>query len=124
LCDRVEVVGRIRRKRSIIHDIDFIVVCSDLIWSKIKQSFKNHLCTGQLVFKFNYLINDKELFQVDIYRASEKNFGVLKLVRTGSGDHNAWVASYDRSKGMRLRYSEGLLKGDVVVAKDKFGDQL
>jgi len=59
---------------------------------------------------------DKELFQVDIYRAAEKNFGVLKLVRTGSGDHNAWLASYARSKGMMLKYSEGLVKDGVVLA--------
>jgi len=116
LCGKVEVVGSIRRKRPIIHDIDFIVVCSDLNWTEIKQSFKNHLCAGQLVFKFNYPINDKELFQVDIYRAAEKNFGVLKLVRTGSGDHNAWLASYARSEGMMLKYSEGLVKDGVVLA--------
>jgi DNA polymerase (family X) len=116
LCEKVEVVGSIRRKRKVIHDIDLTVVCTDTNWKRIQHSFKNHICIGDLVFKFNYPLNNQELFQCDIYRATEKNFGIMNLVRTGSGDHNAWLASYARSKGMMLKYSEGLVKDDVVLA--------
>jgi DNA polymerase (family 10) len=116
LCEKVDIVGSIRRKKQIVHDIDFVVVCSDANWKEIQRSFKNHICAGNIVFKFNFPINEEELFQCDIYRASEKNYGVMKLVRTGSGDHNCWIASLARSKGMMLKYSEGLVRGDVVSA--------
>lgn len=56
------------------------------------------------------------LFQVDFYRATEKTFGIQQLIRTGSADHNMWLAEFAISKGFRLKYSEGLLKGDVAVA--------
>ena len=38
------------------------------------------------------------------------------LVRTGSADHNVWLASYAISKGMRIKYSEGLIKDKSVIA--------
>ena len=38
------------------------------------------------------------------------------LVRTGSAEHNVWLAGYAISKGMRIRYSEGLIKEGVAVA--------
>ena len=56
------------------------------------------------------------LFQVDFYRAFENNFGILELIRTGSAEHNTWLASYAISKGCRLKYSDGLLKDGQSVA--------
>ena len=38
------------------------------------------------------------------------------LVRTGSADHNMWLAGCAISMGMRIRYSEGLIKDGVAVA--------
>ena len=40
------------------------------------------------------------------------------LIRTGSADHNMFLASYAISKGFRLKYSEGLLKDEKVIAGD------
>ncbi len=53
---------------------------------------------------------------MDFYRAKPSTFGIHLLVRTGSADHNMWLASYALSKGFRLKYREGLLKDKVVVA--------
>ena len=59
---------------------------------------------------------ENSLFQVDFYRAMEQTFGIQVLIRTGSADHNMWLAGYAISKGCRLKYSEGLIKDDVAVA--------
>jgi len=56
------------------------------------------------------------MFQVDFYRAKPSTFGIHLLIRTGSADHNMWLAGYAISKGMRLKYSEGLLKEGVPIA--------
>jgi len=116
LCEKMDLVGSLRRKKQIVHDIDFVAVCNDANWKKIQQCFKNHICAGNIVFKFNYPLNDKELFQCDIYRATDENYGIMKLVRTGSGDHNCWMAGFARSKGMMLKYSDGLVKDNEVIA--------
>ena len=65
--------------------------------------------------KINYPFEDS-LFQVDFYRAIPKTFGIQELIRTGSADHNMWLAGYAITKGYRLKYSVGLIKEDVPVA--------
>jgi DNA polymerase/3'-5' exonuclease PolX len=53
---------------------------------------------------------------VDFYRAKPSTFGIHLLVRTGSAEHNMWLAGYAISKGMRIKYSEGLIKDGAAVA--------
>jgi DNA polymerase (family 10) len=117
LCIRLELVGSIRRKKLVVGDIDFVAVATDGNWTKIASCFKksNVICAGTQLIKVNYPV-DGCLFQVDFYRAYDKNFGIQQLIRTGSADHNMWLASYALSKGFRLKYSEGLLKDEKVIA--------
>ncbi|MGD0449998.1 MAG: hypothetical protein ABSA79_02940 [Candidatus Bathyarchaeia archaeon] len=117
LCNRLEVVGSIRRQKSIVGDVDFVVVATDSCWGKIVQSLKKArvICSGKSLIKMNYPCEDT-LFQVDFYRATEQTFGIQELIRTGSADHNMWLAGNAISKGFRLKYSEGLMKDEVAVA--------
>ena len=125
-CDKIEVAGSIRRQRAKVHDIDFVVVAkSDAEWQKIGEKLK-HLkakpsCQGNSVIKA-LLPCQKGLFQVDFYRAKPSTFGIHLLVRTGSAEHNMWLAGYAISKGIRLKYSEGLIKdGAIVAGEDEKG---
>ena len=119
-CDRIEVAGSIRRQKSKVHDIDFVVVTkNDAEWQKISENLK-HLkakpnCSGNSVIKA-FVPCQNGLFQVDFYRAKPSTFGIHLLVRTGSADHNMWLAGYAISKGMRIKYSEGLIKDNSVIA--------
>ena len=120
LCDRIEVVGSIRRRKAEVHDIDFVILTpSDSEWYKIIDKLKDAKATirssGNAIIKTLYP-HEKNYVKVDFYRAKASTFGILKLIRTGSADHNMWLASYAISKGMRLKYSQGLLKGKDVVA--------
>jgi DNA polymerase (family 10) len=125
LCERIEVVGSIRRKRSKVHDIDFVVLASDSTWKEIvrvlRRSTATVNCAGNAVIKTLYPYN-KLLFKVDFYRAKASTYGIHKLIRTGSAEHNMWLAGYAISKGFRLKYSLGLLKSDTVVAGESEED--
>jgi DNA polymerase (family X) len=119
-CELIELAGSIRRQKSKVHDIDFVVVVkSDAEWQKISEKLKQLKakpnCAGNSVIKA-YVPCQDGLFQVDFYRAKPSTFGIHLLVRTGSADHNMWLAGHAFSKGMRLKYSEGLIKEDVAVA--------
>ena len=117
LCDKLEVVGSIRRQKPMVGDVDFVAVGTECDWGKIVQALKNGkvICGGKSVIKLNYPY-ENNLFQVDFYRATEQTFGIQELIRTGSADHNMWLASYALSKGFRLKYSEGLIKDKAAVA--------
>ena len=120
LCDRIEVAGSIRRQKSKVHDIDFVVdTKNDAEWQKINEKLKQLKakpnCSGNNVIKA-FLPCQNGLFQVDFYRAKPSTFGIHLLVRTGSADHNVWLAGCAISKGMRIKYSEGLIKDNSVIA--------
>jgi len=120
LCAQIEIAGSIRRRKPKIHDIDFVVVAkSNEDWKKINEKLKQLKaqpnCAGDSVIKA-FVPCAEGLFQVDFYRAQPSTFGIHLLVRTGSADHNMWLAGCAISKGMRIKYSEGLIKDGVAVA--------
>jgi DNA polymerase/3'-5' exonuclease PolX len=120
LCERIEVAGSIRRQKGKVHDIDFVVVAkNDAEWQKINEKLKKLKakpnCSGNSVIKA-FLPCQNGLFQVDFYRAKPQTFGIHMLVRTGSAEHNVWLAGCAISKGMRIKYSEGLIKDNSTIA--------
>ncbi len=117
LCSKIELVGSIRRQKPTVGDIDFVAVAADNDWVKIAHALKKStlICSGKSVVKLICPF-DNSLFQVDFYRATEETFGIQELIRTGSADHNMWLAGYAQSKGFRLKYSEGLMKDEDAVA--------
>jgi DNA polymerase (family X) len=122
LCERIEVAGSIRRQKPKIHDIDFVMVTkNDAEWQKINEKLKQLKakpnCSGNSVIKA-FLPCQNGLFQVDFYRAKPSTFGIHLLVRTGSAGHNMWLAGYAFSKGMRIKYSQGLIKDNSVIAAE------
>ncbi len=119
-CDKIEIAGSIRRKKPKVHDIDFVVVAkNDSHWQGINENLKRLKakpnCAGSQLIKA-YLPCQNGLFQVDFYRAKPSTFGIHLLIRTGSADHNMWLAGYAISKAMRLKYSEGLIKDASPIA--------
>jgi DNA polymerase (family 10) len=125
-CDKLEIAGSIRRQKTIVHDIDFVAVTkNDAQWQKIGEELKRLKakpnCQGNSVIKA-LLPTQKGLFRVDFYRAQPSTFGIHLLIRTGSADHNMWLAGYAISKGMRLKYSEGLIKeGNAIAGETEQG---
>ncbi len=125
-CDMIEVAGSIRRQKTKVHDIDFVAVTkNDVEWQKINEKLKQlkakPSCSGNSLIKA-FLSCQSGLFQVDFYRAKPSTFGIHMVIRTGSAEHNMWLAAYAISKGMRLKYSEGLIKdGGTIVGEDEKG---
>jgi DNA polymerase/3'-5' exonuclease PolX len=110
-CERIQVAGSVRRQKAKVHDVDFVAVAkSDAEWQKITEELKRMKaklsCSGNSVIKA-LLPCKNSLVKVDFYRAKPSNFGIHLLVRTGSAEHNMWLASLAISKGMRIKYSEG-----------------
>ena len=119
-CVKIEIAGSVRRQKHKVHDIDFVVVTkSDFEWQKISEELRRMKakpsCQGSSVIKA-FLPCPNGLIQVDFYRAKPQTFGILLLVRTGSAEHNVWLAGCAISKGMRIKYSEGLIKDKSVIA--------
>jgi DNA polymerase/3'-5' exonuclease PolX len=96
-CLKIEVAGSIRRQKPIVHDIDFVSVTkTDKEWQKIADTLKHMKaklnCQGNSLVKA-FLPCQNGLFQVDFYRAKPATFGIHLLIRTGSAEHNMWLAA-------------------------------
>jgi DNA polymerase (family 10) len=135
LCERVEVVGSIRRQKPDVNDIDIVAipaVCSSQsplgttiaygqneTWKQlIPQALMRNLLSsnqqlGQELMRFRFRDNG---LQVDMYRARVETWGVLLLVRTGSQEHNVKLCSLARSKGLMLSAARGMMRDGKVVA--------
>jgi hypothetical protein len=59
---------------------------------------------------------EKENTRLGCRRRFARKPDLSQLIRTGSAQHNTWLAGYAISKGMRLKYSEGLIKDGKVIA--------
>ncbi len=123
-CDKIQVAGSIRRQRPTVHDVDFVVLAKSdsdwqRIWNALKRLKAKPNCSGSQLIKA-HIPCQNGLFQVDFYRAKPSTFGIHLLIRTGSAQHNCWLAGYAISKGMRLKYSEGLIKdGRSIAGEDE-----
>jgi len=122
-CDIIEIAGSIRRQKNKVHDIDFVALARNNVeWQKINEKLRQQKarpgCSGNSLIKA-FLPCQKGLFQVDFYRAKPSTFGIHMIIRTGSAEHNMWLAAYAISRGMRLKYSEGLTREGCAIAGEE-----
>jgi len=100
---KVEVVGSIRRNKSECKDIDIVAIPIIKTDKKIlKEDFKG--------------------MKVEIYLTNETDYEVIKLIRTGSAEHNKKLCILAKQKGMSLKAGgEGLVNNDGVIDKTEKG---
>ena len=122
LCDKIQVVGSIRRKRPEVHDIDIVLIPQAWMWNTIIQRLKTNMLArvvkaGQELATLKIPTGTtSETMQVDIYRARPETWGVLLLIRTGSMEHNVMMCSRARTLDMMLSAARGVIKGGKVIA--------
>lgn len=124
-CLKIEVAGSIRRRKENVNDIDLVVVPSDLggFISRLKQN-----TLPKSVGKENIIVHlrDRDSTQLDIFVAKEPektlfetkpgNWGTLLLCRTGSKEHNIFIANLAISRGMRWHPYNGLYRHNRLIA--------
>jgi len=126
-CIRTEVAGSIRRRKSTVNDIDIVVLPKPQSWIQVIKEIRRKFDAitekqGEKLATLYVIFASKDgqgYVEVDLYRASEGTWGILLLIRTGSAEHNIYLANLAIRKGFHLAYSKGLLneKGEVVASK-------
>lgn len=126
-CIRAEVAGSIRRRKSTVNDIDIVVLPKPQSWIQVIKEIRREFGAitekqGEKLATLYVPFVSKQgrgYVEVDLYRASEGTWGILLLIRTGSAEHNIYLANLAIRKGYHLAYSKGLLneKDEVVASK-------
>jgi DNA polymerase (family 10) len=141
VCREIVIVGSIRRMRPEVNDVDIVLIPDSShynwknwfnqtealvmvsppeTWRKtIPQILLSPDCELRLAKEIGgpWLMRFvSETVTVDLYRATEDNWGTLMLVRTGSKEHNIKLCEIARAKGLKLSASEGVIDGNKIIA--------
>ena len=122
-CEKIDIVGSIRRCRPYVHDIDFVVLPKrEGDWDILRKTVLTMMDTkpvfkqGDQVIRALLALADEKYVQIDFYRCTPDNYGVQKLIRTGSANHNIFLAKLAIKQGRHLLYSKGVCEGSAVLA--------
>jgi DNA polymerase/3'-5' exonuclease PolX len=113
---RIEVVGSIRRECEDVNDIDIILIPNEKFTMDFVNSL-NPIKKGEKLIMF-----ELQSIQYDLYICNEENWEVIKLIRTGSKEHNKKLCFFAIKKGMSLKAGgEGLVKSSIVISNTERG---
>ena len=100
-CQRIEVAGSIRRRKTWVNDIDLVLIPNDL-WAFHREV----MGLGSMKMSGGKIMRVMVgAIQIDIYAATPETWATLLLIRTGSAQHNIKLASLAKKKGWRLAAS-------------------
>jgi hypothetical protein len=120
-CDRLEVGGSIRRGRPTVKDAELIAIPLNGSANTLHQFLDDLVARGEVEKAVYVDKNGKSsnrwgqkyrgiLFQeikVEIFLATEINWGFQKWLRTGPGDANQYIMAYLIQQRARLRFIDG-----------------
>jgi DNA polymerase/3'-5' exonuclease PolX len=124
------IVGSIRRQRPICNDIDIvciphIVEQTDMFGTVIKTENRLHQFLSDYVETSNgnakfisggdkpgkLILLELPKCQLDLWFATPETFATRMMCRTGSAEHNIWLASRAKRMGVKWNPYEGLFSG-------------
>lgn len=107
-CDRIEIAGSVRRKKANVGDIEIVCIPSEINGNRFPEfiNFVNNLTKvrGEPTGKYTQRMLPEGI-ALDLFMASENNWGMIFPMRTGSRDFShyklacRWVAMGYKSIG-------------------------
>jgi DNA polymerase/3'-5' exonuclease PolX len=95
---RLEIVGSVRRECPEVNDIDIIIIPNESFQTAIQDLDKSVKKKGDKL-----IIYELNGTQYDLYICTEENYEVIKLIRTGSKEHNQKLCILAKQKGLSLK---------------------
>lgn len=112
-CEKVEIVGSIRRRKPEVKDVDLVLLVKPERWWDFTLKLRKISKIGIDGKQVKRVVYKGE--QIDLYIATPETWGTLVLIRTGSAEHNIKLSMIAQKKGLKLSHS-GLTKNDEVIA--------
>ena len=132
-CHRIEVAGSIRRERQEVGDVDLVAIPRRIVETDMfgTQTGSRNLAAEEILARVtrdgwsvtksgqDHISWMAKSIQVDIWFTHPWAWGTVLLCRTGSAQHNIWLAEKAKSKGGHWNPHHGLrLPGQTVVISE------
>lgn len=117
--DKIDIVGSIRRRKQIVHDIDLVVIAKPHFFNSGVLKLRNVKVKrrGNKIIEIEY-----NGIQIDINLCNHDTYETLKLIKTGSTEHNKMLCIKAIQKCMHLYAGgQGLYKGHEKIADTEEG---
>ena len=130
-CERIAIAGSVRRRKAAPSDIDLVVIPKHLeerdifgaiqckrnvTWSEIDRRITAEkwelLRAGADIVSWR-----AKGVQVDVFWADASTWGTVLVCRTGSAEHNVWLAQYAKARGGKWHPQIGLYLGNHRVSE-------
>jgi len=102
-CERVEIVGSIRREKPIVHDIDIVLIpmpYAAIIMGGLLTTLGELKANGDKTKRVHLTT---ENIDIDVYLATPASWATLVLIRTGSKENNIRLCTIAKIKGWQLK---------------------
>lgn len=137
-CEHLQIAGSCRRGRPVCNDIDLVAIPKvtshkDMLGYVVAE--QDHLKAALVAWqrerpdKITWLSGEHgtgKIYrlahprcQVDFYTATRETLGTVLLCRTGSAEHNIWLAERAQKGGCHWNPQEGLKMGRNLVANSE-----
>lgn len=128
-CERIEIAGSMRRAREHVNDIDLVVLPKDAAGLRARVARKTQPITdGPLNLSVRLPGIARPGIQLDIFFAhggtrdliapEPSNWGSVLLCRTGSKEHNIFLAQRAQELGYKWETMRGIVSDGRVVASE------
>jgi DNA polymerase/3'-5' exonuclease PolX len=133
-CERIEIAGSVRRGRDWCNDIDLVCIpklvekrdllgaveeTRNLAWEEIVRLVFGEkaqvIAGGKEPGKYIQVKLLKSGVQLDVFFAEMENFASRFLCRTGSKEHNIWLAERAQLRGGKWEPYNGLTLGGALI---------
>ena len=101
-CQRIEIVGSIRREKATVHDIDVVLIpkpYAAVVMGGLLTTIGELKASGDKIKRVHL---PTENIDIDIYLATPASWATLVLIRTGSKENNIRLATLAKRKGWHL----------------------
>lgn len=117
--ERIEIVGSIRRRKPTVHDIDIVAIAKPHFFNSGILRMPNVKVNrkGEKIIEIEYCG-----IQIDINLANTETYETLKMIKTGSTEHNRKLCGIAKKNGMHLYASgHGLYKEHEKIESTEDG---
>jgi len=122
-CERIEIAGSIRRKKSVVKDIEIVAIPKPYDTGLFESGIativnKWEQVKGELPCKYTQRILPEGI-KLDLFFAQPSNWGYILAIRTGSAEYSKFLANTWVKRGYKGIDGNLTHNGNIIIVREE-----